>query len=516
MTEEHKPTVIIETLDDIIIPQTSEIAIPEPRQRYENEETFHLVCKGSSPNDSDDRVRRFMGTLETRDRKGDEVLLKGWNFKPFMRNPIVIWNHRLSGELTDILGRVKRIKREKITKGQTILEGWVFDVWFAPGPSEAHPNMHPNGDLALSLLDMKVLNACSVTFRPIHSEWIEEEEEERTERRAKRRNELPGMRWITKEMLEFSVCMVGAHKDALQMAKTKGITLPDFMRTDLEGAVIVSKPGWDNKDEYTEIRYRVREPSAFEEESFRRVAVKQTKPRVIAVMGRLKGKTTLTIQALRFPKGDGWTLAKAKAWLKDHKELTKSLVELYWVDEPGDELAALQIDKSPAVIPTIWDPTDQSLQSEVDAWEEASLQDVFEPEPSQTDNESGKIYTPSQTTDQLPIEWNEPADVQDAENRKHRVWLDTVKAEAEQAMRRRAAASLPEETHAELVTPKDQGPTSISQPTTQRPSRQAEQVAANLPSSPPLKKRKRRAFRLVRQRPKQKKKAYTLIRRKRS
>jgi hypothetical protein len=328
MTEEQKP--IFETLDDIVIPQTEGSAIPEPRQRYENEKTFLLECKGSSPDDKDDRVRRFMGTSGKRDRKGDEVMLSGWDFSGFKRNPIVIWNHRLSGELTDILGRVKRIKREKVTVGKNVEEGWVFDVWFAPGPSEAHPNMHSNGDLALSLLDMKILNACSVTFRPIHSEWIEDEPEALEEQRKKRRHEEPGRRWITKELLEFSLCMVGAHKDALQYAKSKGIALPDFMQADLEGVATVSKPGWDDNEEYAEIRYRVRDPGQFQEGSFRSVPIKNTPPKVIAIMGKLKGQTTLTVQSLRFPKGEGWTLAKAKGWLKEHSKPRACLTSIGW------------------------------------------------------------------------------------------------------------------------------------------------------------------------------------------
>lgn len=314
---------LIEVLDDIVIPRSSEIVIPELRQRSGDEQEFCLVHKGKSPDDSDDRVRRFMGTLETQDRKGDEVALAGWDFAGFKRNPIVLWNHRLTGELTDILGRVTRIKREKIQrKGGDVLEGWAFDVWFLPGPEE-NAAYHENGERAKAMLDAGVLNACSVTFRPITSKWLDRDDGELRERSQKdeRRHDDPGVRWLRKELLEFSLCMVGAHQDALQLAQAKGIAVPEFMSQDFE---IVSKPGWDDKDEYTEIRYRVRDPGAFEDASFRRVPVKKDKPKVFAIMGKLKGKSSMTVQSLRFPKEEGWTVEKARSWLKEHEDLTKA------------------------------------------------------------------------------------------------------------------------------------------------------------------------------------------------
>jgi len=68
----------------------------------------------------------------------------------------------------------------------------------------------------------------------------------------------------------------------------------------------------------TEIRHRVRDPNDFQTDSFRTITLKADKPRVIAVIGKLKGETKTTVQALRFPKADGWTISKAKEWVRDH------------------------------------------------------------------------------------------------------------------------------------------------------------------------------------------------------
>jgi hypothetical protein len=78
---------------------------------------------------------------------------------------------------------------------------------------------------------------------------------------------------------------------------------------------------WEDME--NEIRHRLRDPSDFEEDSFRRITLKRDKPRVFAVAGRLKGETTMTVQSVRFPKDDGWTMAEAKKWMADHPDLGK-------------------------------------------------------------------------------------------------------------------------------------------------------------------------------------------------
>jgi hypothetical protein len=57
---------------------------------------------------------------------------------------------------------------------------------------------------------------------------------------------------------------------------------------------------------------RVKDPGAFEKDSFRRI--KQGKLSII--IGRLKGKATTTAQAYRYPK-ESWTEAAARADCKD-------------------------------------------------------------------------------------------------------------------------------------------------------------------------------------------------------
>ncbi len=85
--------------------------------------------------------------------------------------------------------------------------------------------------------------------------------------------------------------------------------------------IVVAKPGFEESE--NEIRYRIRNPGGFQQDSFRRIAIQQSKPRVYGIIGKMEGETTTTLQALRFPKGDGWTIPKARAWVKSHSDITK-------------------------------------------------------------------------------------------------------------------------------------------------------------------------------------------------
>lgn len=61
---------------------------------------------------------------------------------------------------------------------------------------------------------------------------------------------------------------------------------------------------------------RQRDPNEFEKDSFRRSTLNFPKG-ISAIIGRLKGETTTTIQSLRFDRSL-WTPERVRAWLKSH------------------------------------------------------------------------------------------------------------------------------------------------------------------------------------------------------
>ncbi|KKM86472.1 hypothetical protein LCGC14_1278680, partial [marine sediment metagenome] len=105
--------------------------------------------------------------------------------------------------------------------------------------------------------------------------------------------------------------------DAVKHFEALGLDPPDA----LLGAIKV----WEETE--NEISHRVREPDRFQDGSFKRITLKEGKPRVFAVIGKLKGETPTTIQSLRFPKDDTWSMAKAKQWVADHPDAAKTTTE---------------------------------------------------------------------------------------------------------------------------------------------------------------------------------------------
>lgn len=89
----------------------------------------------------------------------------------------------------------------------------------------------------------------------------------------------------------------------------------------------ISKPGWDDKPEYAEIRYRLKDPDLFKTCRRKALPKHDKKPRIFALYcQRTKNSTQWEMQSLRFLKEDDWTLAKAKQWVKDHPDIIKTNV----------------------------------------------------------------------------------------------------------------------------------------------------------------------------------------------
>jgi len=74
---------------------------------------------------------------------------------------------------------------------------------------------------------------------------------------------------------------------------------------------------WDETDQY--IRSGHMDPSLFQEDTFRTITLSEEKG-IKAVIGKLKGEDTMTIQSFLFDKSKGWTMEKAKEWFKEHME----------------------------------------------------------------------------------------------------------------------------------------------------------------------------------------------------
>lgn len=85
-----------------------------------------------------------------------------------------------------------------------------------------------------------------------------------------------------------------------------------------DGGPSEAKPIEENENS---IRVRVRNPGDFQEGTFRTIDIDKGKG-IQAVLGRLKGETSTTIQTYIFDK-TRWDKERATAWVKDHEEKPK-------------------------------------------------------------------------------------------------------------------------------------------------------------------------------------------------
>jgi len=78
------------------------------------------------------------------------------------------------------------------------------------------------------------------------------------------------------------------------------------------------KPNLKPEPEITEnyIRIRVKNPNLFQPDSFRTIDISKSEG-IKAVIGKLKGETTTTIQSYLFDK-EKWTLSEAQEWVREH------------------------------------------------------------------------------------------------------------------------------------------------------------------------------------------------------
>ena len=62
---------------------------------------------------------------------------------------------------------------------------------------------------------------------------------------------------------------------------------------------------------------RLRPPGSFQPDSFRRTSRRSGGKRYDVIMGRLKGKSSMTEQTYRYPKSE-WSAAEAREHCRDH------------------------------------------------------------------------------------------------------------------------------------------------------------------------------------------------------
>ena len=147
-----------------------------------------------------ERVKRFIGTSESVDRDNEVVLVSGWDFKNYQKNPIVLWSHN-HGALP--IGKTVGLYRDD--KSKVI----YFDIYFSETSTL--------GKEIFALVQEGILKATSVGFRVLDWEWDEKAE---------------AAVFTKSELFEISVCTVPANQDAVAVeeeGKAKELDEQHFM-----------------------------------------------------------------------------------------------------------------------------------------------------------------------------------------------------------------------------------------------------------------------------------------------
>jgi len=160
----------------------------------------------------DKRTLRILATDETRDRDGDIVSMKGWDFENFIKNPVFLWGHDYSS-----VPLAAAVKMERKRNPSRLVLTHKFPT----------PGVHPFADMILQLYHERVINAGSVGFIPFDWEEIKDGEEDKPKRRG-----WSNRKFTKQELLEHSGCAVPSNPNAVQESIASAMKAIDFKYDD--------------------------------------------------------------------------------------------------------------------------------------------------------------------------------------------------------------------------------------------------------------------------------------------
>lgn len=151
------------------------------------------------------RTLDFLISTDTVDRQGDTVALDGWNFKNYLKNPVVLWAHDYT-----------MLPVARATK-----------LWLSPKGVHATAEFTPAGsilfnDRVFEMYKGGFLSAVSVGFQP--TKWAFTEDSGRKF----------GIDFMEQELLEFSAVPVPANPDALIEARSAGVEVAELRQWAME------------------------------------------------------------------------------------------------------------------------------------------------------------------------------------------------------------------------------------------------------------------------------------------
>ena len=256
-------------------------------------ETIYKILENCEVKKVGERQYEFTASTADMDRDGEVIDVSGWDLKNFKKNPVIMFAHDYR---TLPIGKATKIG---------VRDGKLVDVVEFPPEGT-----YEFADIVQRLVDTGYLKTQSVGFIPKKWEDADFEDDEKGQK--------PRRTYTKQELLEISIVPVPSNPNALMNAVKEGIiTTKQFESLTSEPEIIedkITKP--EETDEFIRIPVRSCEVTA---------TIDISKKEGISALYCGKEKQ---VRTYLFRKDKGWTMAKAKAWVKEHegKEMEEGVV----------------------------------------------------------------------------------------------------------------------------------------------------------------------------------------------
>jgi hypothetical protein len=270
-----------------------------------NKNYLRAYCeRGAEVGKAGDPIK-FVASTEGIKRDGKELVASRWDLSNYLKNPVFLWAH-------DYMGRNLPIGRtEPEIEGKQLVTVTYFDQAdeFARQVEAKYRAGYLNA-VSVGWFEVYHCKKCGerldfwdtwglTTFRKKCPHCHEEITEKDVE--------------VKYDLLDISGVPVPGDPEALMEREVRALEeIVGNYREEKSQAAAGERP-YPN-----EHSCRLKDPGDFEKDSFRRVEREHEGKKYGVIMGKLKGETTMTEQAYRYPKSE-WSAKEARAHCKDHE-----------------------------------------------------------------------------------------------------------------------------------------------------------------------------------------------------
>ena len=269
-------------------------------------DTVYKILENCEVKKVGERQYEFIASTADQDRDGEVIDVAGWDLKNFKKNPVIMFAHNYS---TLPIGRATKIG----TRDGKL----VNNVEFPP------EGTYEFADIVERLVGAGFLKTESVGFLP--KKW-EDGDGEKAPRRT----------YTKQELLEISIVPVPSNPNALMNAVKEGVITTKQLKQITE---------LDDYEEPEIVEDKITKPE--ETDEFIRIPVRTCEVTATIDISKKEGISALycgkekQVRTYLFRKDKGWTMAKAKAWVKEHEGKTAHKISQEQIIDEIDYLTTL-------------------------------------------------------------------------------------------------------------------------------------------------------------------------------